>query len=59
MRAGDGPTVVEADTYRYFHQNGPFPGSAFGYRNKEEEKAWRDRDPIKQVAAPPRCAAAS
>ncbi|SDH79769.1 alpha-ketoacid dehydrogenase subunit alpha/beta [Agrococcus jejuensis] len=46
MRAGNGPTVVEVDTYRYFHQNGPFPGSAFGYRTKDEEKSWRDRDPI-------------
>ncbi|MFJ6088206.1 thiamine pyrophosphate-dependent enzyme [Streptomyces sp. NPDC092369] len=46
MRAGHGPTVVEADVYRYFHQNGPFPGSAFGYRSKQEEKEWRDRDPL-------------
>ncbi|MDX6229525.1 MAG: 2-oxoisovalerate dehydrogenase component [Frankiales bacterium] len=51
MRAGRGPTIVEVDTYRYFHQNGPFPGSAFGYRSKEEEQAWRARDPIAQVAA--------
>jgi len=51
MRAGNGPTVVEADVYRYFHQNGPFPGSAFGYRTKAEEKAWKQRDPILQVAA--------
>ncbi|MDX6213552.1 MAG: 2-oxoisovalerate dehydrogenase component, partial [Frankiales bacterium] len=29
----------------------PFPGSAFGYRSKEEEQAWRARDPIAQVAA--------
>jgi 2-oxoisovalerate dehydrogenase E1 component len=50
MRAGNGPTMIEADTYRYFHQNGPFPGSAFGYRPKEEEKRWRQRDPIDQVA---------
>jgi 2-oxoisovalerate dehydrogenase E1 component len=49
MRNGGGPTLVEVDTYRYFHQNGPFPGSAFGYRAKEEEQAWRDRDPIKQA----------
>ena len=28
MRAGNGPTLIEADVYRYFHQNGPFPGSA-------------------------------
>jgi 2-oxoisovalerate dehydrogenase E1 component len=50
MRAGQGPTVVEVDTYRYFHQNGGFPGSAFGYRSKEEEREWRQRDPIDQVA---------
>jgi 2-oxoisovalerate dehydrogenase E1 component len=50
MRAGHGPAVVEAEVYRYFHQNGPFPGSAFGYRTKEEEKEWRDRDPIEQLS---------
>ncbi len=49
MRAGDGPTIIEADLYRFFHQNGPFPGSAFGYRDKAEEKSWRDRDPIGQL----------
>ncbi|MEU3980664.1 thiamine pyrophosphate-dependent enzyme [Streptomyces sp. NPDC026672] len=51
MRAGHGPTMIEADTYRYFHQNGGFPGSAFGYRSKEEERQWRARDPLDQVAA--------
>ncbi|GAA3157531.1 alpha-ketoacid dehydrogenase subunit alpha/beta [Blastococcus jejuensis] len=51
MRAGGGPTVVEADTYRFFHQNGAFPGSAFGYRTKEEEQEWRRRDPVDQVSA--------
>ena len=50
MRAGNGPTMIEADTYRYFHQNGPYPGSAFGYRSKAEEAQWRARDPIAQVA---------
>ncbi len=50
MRAGRGPTMVEADTYRFFHQNGGFPGSAFGYRTKEEEREWRARDPLGQVA---------
>jgi 2-oxoisovalerate dehydrogenase E1 component len=49
MRSGAGPTMIEADTYRYFHQNGPFPGSAFGYRSKEEEREWRGRDPVAQV----------
>jgi 2-oxoisovalerate dehydrogenase E1 component len=51
MRGGGGPAVVEADTYRFFHQNGGFAGSAFGYRSKEEEKQWRDRDPLAQAAA--------
>jgi len=50
MRNGGGPTVIEADVYRYFHQNGPFPGSAFGYRTKEEEAQWRERDPLLRVA---------
>ena len=50
MRAGRGATLIEAETYRYFHQNGPFPGSAFGYRSKEEEQQWRDRDPLRKVA---------
>ncbi|WP_323030171.1 alpha-ketoacid dehydrogenase subunit alpha/beta [Castellaniella sp.] len=51
MRAGKGPTVIEADVYRFLHQNGGFPGSAFGYRSKEEEAAWRKRDPLDQMAA--------
>ena len=50
MRSGGGPTLIEADVYRYFHQNGPLPGSAFGYRSKEEEAAWRKRDPLDHVA---------
>jgi len=50
LRAGNGPALVEADVYRYFHQNGPFPGSAFRYRTKDEEQLWRDRDPILQLA---------
>lgn len=50
MRGGGGPTIIEADVYRYFHQNGPLPGSAFGYRTKAEEEAWRRRDPIDRVA---------
>ena len=49
MRAGKGPTILEADLYRFFHQNGAFPVSAFGYRDKEEEASWRARDPIAQL----------
>ena len=50
LRAGKGPAIVEASSYRYFHQNGPLPGSAFGYRTKAEEAEWRARDPIDRVA---------
>jgi 2-oxoisovalerate dehydrogenase E1 component len=50
MRSGQGPAVVEAEVYRFFHQNGPYPGSAFGYRSKDEEAAWRARDPLELVA---------
>ncbi|MDQ1718803.1 MAG: 2-oxoisovalerate dehydrogenase component [Pseudonocardiales bacterium] len=49
MRSGVGPAVIEAEVYRYFHQNGAYPGSAFGYRTKEEEAQWRSRDPIARV----------
>ncbi|BCM20758.1 thiamine pyrophosphate-dependent enzyme [Mesorhizobium sp. J8] len=50
MRDGGGPAIIEADVYRYFHQNGPLPGSAFGYRDKAEEAAWRARDPLDRLA---------
>lgn len=51
MRGGEGPAIVEAEVYRFFHQNGPYPGSAFGYRTKDEEKQWRARDPIARMEA--------
>ncbi len=47
-----GPIFVEAVTYRYYHQNGPLPGSAFRYRSKDEEREWKARDPA--VAFPRR-----
>ncbi len=51
MRAGEGPTIIEAEVYRFFHQNGPYPGSAFGYRTKVEEAEWKARDPLERVAS--------
>ncbi|HEY2637346.1 MAG TPA: thiamine pyrophosphate-dependent enzyme, partial [Solirubrobacteraceae bacterium] len=50
LRSGQGPVVVEALVYRYFHQNGSYPGSAFGYRTREEEAEWRARDPLDLMA---------
>ncbi len=45
IRDDNGPVLIEGQTYRYYHQHGPMRGSAFGYRTKEEEKAWMERDP--------------
>jgi TPP-dependent pyruvate/acetoin dehydrogenase alpha subunit len=42
-RAGEGPTVLELDTYR---QSGHFEGDQMRYRTKEEEAAWVERDPL-------------
>lgn len=50
MRGGLGPTIIEAEVYRFLHQNGPYPGSAFGYRTKDEEQSWLARDPLSRVA---------
>ena len=48
-RAGQGPTLIEAKTYRYFgHHQGD---DTLRYRLKEEEQAARDRDCLKQFRA--------
>lgn len=46
MRVGRGPTIIEADVYRFFHHGGGIAASAFGYRTKDEEAEWRQRDPL-------------
>ncbi len=42
-RTGQGPTLVEAHTYRYY---GHSKSDDCGYRPAEEEAAWRARDPL-------------
>jgi TPP-dependent pyruvate/acetoin dehydrogenase alpha subunit len=42
-RAGKGPTLLEAMTYRW---SGHYVGDPQSYRDQEEVAAWRDRDPI-------------
>ena len=42
-RQGQGPSIVEAKTYRYFGHSHSDPRA---YRTKEEEQAYKDRDPI-------------
>lgn len=43
-RKGEGPTLLELRTYRI---GGHSRNDACGYRDKEEEKQWFTRDPIK------------
>ncbi len=50
MRTGGGPAVIEALVYRFFHHGGSLQGSAFGYREKEEEANWKARDPLARMA---------
>ncbi|MGH3626943.1 MAG: alpha-ketoacid dehydrogenase subunit alpha/beta [Sciscionella sp.] len=46
-RADEGPSLLEFLTYRYV---GHSRGDARGYRTKDEEKEWNDRDPIPALA---------
>jgi len=47
LRGGDAPPVfIDMKTYRDFHHAGDIPGSAFGYRSREEEQEWKERDPV-------------
>ncbi|RJS80152.1 dehydrogenase [Candidatus Bathyarchaeota archaeon] len=46
-RRGEGPTLVECKTYRYYGHSRSDPRI---YRTREEEKFWRARDPIKTFA---------
>ncbi len=45
-RRGEGPSLIECKTYRYF---GHFEGDAITYRTKEEEAAYHARDPIEAL----------
>ena len=43
-RHGEGPTLIEAKTYRWYGHSHSDPRA---YRTREEEAEWRKRDPIK------------
>ena len=45
-RAGQGPTLIEAKTYRYRGHSRGDPG---GYRARDEHAAWMARDPIERL----------
>jgi TPP-dependent pyruvate/acetoin dehydrogenase alpha subunit len=44
-RAGEGPTLIECKTYRWYGHSAMRPDTR-SYRTREEELEWRDRDPI-------------
>jgi pyruvate dehydrogenase E1 component subunit alpha len=45
-REGDGPSLIEAVTYRF---RGHSMSDPVEYRSRSEERVWRDRDPIKNL----------
>jgi TPP-dependent pyruvate/acetoin dehydrogenase alpha subunit len=46
IRAGNGPILLECKTYRF---TGHSRSDARGYRTREEEEAWKGRDPITRL----------
>lgn len=46
-RAGGGPVLIEASTYRYYGHSLSDPRNE--YRTREEEAAWRETDPIERL----------
>jgi TPP-dependent pyruvate/acetoin dehydrogenase alpha subunit len=47
-REGEGPFLIEAETYRW---HGHYEGDAQPYKPEEESSAWRERDPLEVSAA--------
>ena len=47
-RSGNGPYLLECKTYRWYGHSRSDPRA---YRTKEEEAAWKERDPIPNFAA--------
>ncbi len=45
-RAGEGPSFLVCDTWRY---TGHHAGDAQTYKDSDEDKAWRERDPIENL----------
>lgn len=48
-RAGEGPVLIEASTYRYYGHSLSDPRNE--YRTREEEAAWKAIDPIERLKA--------
>ncbi len=46
-RAGEGPTLIEAETYRYYAHTSDDNDTL--YRSREEVETWRKRDPVARI----------
>lgn len=46
-REGQGPTLIEARTYRWVEHCGPFDDCQFGFRPKKKLKEWQKKCPVK------------
>ena len=44
-RNGEGPTLLECKTYRFYDHSG-VRGMGFSYRTEEELEKWKKRDPL-------------
>ena len=47
-REGDGPVLIEAETYRW---HGHYEGDAQPYKPEDEAAGWNDRDPLTVASA--------
>jgi pyruvate dehydrogenase E1 component alpha subunit len=47
-RAGEGPFLIEAETYRW---HGHYEGDSQPYKPEDEASDWRERDPLEVSAA--------
>lgn len=48
-RAGQGPTLLVFETYRWREHCGPFYDNNIGYRTEEEFQSWKRRCPVDQL----------
>jgi TPP-dependent pyruvate/acetoin dehydrogenase alpha subunit len=50
-RSGNGPTLIEFDTYRWKEHCGPLEDTDLGYRSVEELESWQARCPVTSMRA--------
>jgi len=49
-RVGDGPSLLELSTYRFYEHCGTNFDNHLGYRTEEEFNSWKAKDPLKMLA---------